>query len=279
MTAMKKITTLVITIALLLASFNTGNAKEALKGRAQAISGDYSIEKALAVSPKKLPKLNKYDYSTEYFKLRVFSPSAGYRYAIKNKDKTVYHKHKRKKNDGYSLEEDDLSEIDFWDYNKDLVTVFILPQPQTKNVVKLGRLLGYTTAAAFTVITFGIGMATLGLPGKISGYKVSKDFYDMNVVNSDKEVICSTVDKDISVMTKVAQQYFFPDDHFEDFVNKLFLGVYQFDPKCFMNEGKTKLVIKDKKGKRVLNFKIPNKLKDSIWTDFAIGSDYKVEDL
>ncbi len=233
---------------------------------------NFSIEKAFETNPKEMPKLGVYDYSKEYFKLRFLTPLSGYRYAVKNKDKAVYHKNKRKKNQPYSLKEEDLNEMDFWSYKEPYVTVMILPQPQTKNVVKVGRLLGYTTAAAFTIGTLGIGMATLGLPGKIEGYKVSKDFYNMTVLNKDKELICENEDKEMRVMSKTAQQYFFPDDHFDHFVDKLFLGTYKFNPACFMTDEKIRLVIKDKNGKKTLNFKVPDKLKDAIIKDFELGA-------
>lgn len=233
-------------------------------------ANQFSLQQALA-NPKELPKLDRYDYSKEYFKLRFLTPVSGYRYAIKNKEKTIFHKNKRKKNAPLNIHEDELEEVDFWSYKKPVVSVMITPQPQTKNTVKLGRTLGYTTAAAFTLATFGIGMATLGLPGKIKGYKVSKDFYTMSLQSKKGDIVCNVRDKNIGLLTDIAQQYFFPDDHYTHFINKLFLGVYEFDPECFLYDGKLKLTIDDKNGKRVLNFTVPKKLKKAIWEDFNAG--------
>lgn len=239
----------------------------------KASANTFPLEKALSQLDK-LPKLKHYDYSKEYFKLVFASPVSGYRYAVHNKDKSVYHKHRRKRKTPYSLKEEDLAEIDFWSYKKPAVTVLIVPQPQTKNIVKLGRWLGYATALSFTIATLGIGMFTLTLPGKISGYKVSKDFMEMNIEDSkSKEHLCSTSQSDIRLMNNIAQQYYFPDDHYEDFHNKLFLGIFEFKPECFMHEKKTKLIIRDKKGKKVLKFKIPKKLKESIRTDFQLATE------
>ena len=53
----------------------------------------FPLEKALA-DYKNLPSLAKYSYSKEYFKLLVLSPVSGYRMAIKNKNKSIYSKHK-----------------------------------------------------------------------------------------------------------------------------------------------------------------------------------------
>jgi len=230
----------------------------------------FSVEKALSSNPKEFPKIRNFDFSKEYFKIRFMTPVSGYRYALMNKDKTIYQKHKHKKKDYYSLKDEDLDEIDFWSYKEPLVSVFIIPQPQTKNTVKLGRLLGYAAAGAFTIGTFGIGMATLALPHKISGYKVSKDFLKMEI-EGPNGVVCTTTKHDIMPMSKTAQQYFFNDDHFEHFIDRLFFGIFQFEPECFESKEKIRLMIYDEKGKRVLKFKIKDKLKKSIMKDFTLG--------
>lgn len=267
---LKKIVSLILVSCLVLSSSITAS-------KAAIDYSEFSLSKAL-MNPEFLPKLKHYDYSKEYFKLFFATPVSGYRYAVENKDRTVYHKHKRRKHSPYSLTEEDLSEITFWSYKEPKVSVFIVPQPQTKNTVKLGRLIGFTAAATFTVITFGIGMATLGLPGKIEGYKVSKDFKDMQIINAKtKEIICMNNSENLLLMNDIAQQYFFNDDHYTYFVNKLYLGIHDFSPECFNSDEKLKLQVFDKKGKRVLSFTIPKKLKRAINTDFSLGMEDQLQ--
>ena len=150
----------------------------------------------------------------------------------------------------------------------------MVPQPQTKNLVKLGRLLGYATAAAFTIGTLGIGMATLGLPGKIKGYKVSKDFYKMTIEDKKKNIVCETDSKDITLMDHDAQVHFFPDDHYKKFINQLYMGIFEFDPSCFTPGHKVKLRVRNKKDHRVLTVNVSKGLQKAIAKDFSYMEEF-----
>ena len=146
----------------------------------------------------------------------------------------------------------------------------MVPQPQTKNIVKLGRLFGYVTAAAFTVATFGIGMATLGLPGKIKGYKVSKDFFKTTLEDKNKNIVCEANNKDLTLMNHNAQVHFFPDDHYKKFINQLYKGIFEFEPSCFDFEGKLKLRVRDKDDNKVLTINISKSLQKLLIMIFLI---------
>jgi hypothetical protein len=251
---MNKLNSFIFLIALVINNFNV------------ALALDYPIQAALD-DHRQLSKLGNYDFSKEYFKLLFLTPPSGYRYAVVNKEKSVYTKKKRKKKTPFSIKDDDLDELKFWDYKQPVVNVWLTPQPQTKNLVKFGRGLGYLTAGLFTVATFGIGMSTLSLPGKINGYKVSKDSVYAKLV-SGKKIVCETQDKDIVLMTDLAQQYFFPDDHYRKFVNKLFLTKFVFEPNCFYDIEKLKLIVENDKHKKVFGFIIPKKTIEAIQKDF-----------
>lgn len=234
---------------------------------AKSVVADYPIKKALA-DYKNLSGLAKYSFSTEYFKVYILSPISGYRIAIKNKNKSIYSKHNLSIKDPKIFDYEKLDEIDFWSPLKSKVTVLLVPQPQTKNIVKVGRWLGYTVASAFTVVTLGIGMATLGLPGKIGGYKVSKDFASAAVESKD-DGACKSTSQKVTLMSDVARVHFFPDDQYEDFINKLYMGVFEFDPACFTAVEAHKLRVYDKKSKKVLSLKIRKSLKKALKQDFS----------
>lgn len=233
---------------------------------------EYPINEALK-NHRSLPKLDKYDFSKEYFKVRFLTPPSGYRYAVVNKEKSILSKKSRKSKDPFNTELDDLDEMTFWDYKEPLVSVWLTPQPQTKNLVKVGRGLGYLAAGLFTVGTFGIGMATLGLPGKIKGYKVSKDSVFARLEYKGKTV-CKSIEKDIALLEPLAQQYFFPDDHYRNFVNKLYLSKFKFKPECFYQQDKLKLVIENDKHNKVFKLSIPKSTIKAIRTDFAYCKDF-----
>lgn len=232
-----------------------------------ACKGNFPLETALE-EHRKLAKLSDYDFSKEYFKLLFLTPPSGYRYALTNKEKSIYTKKSRKKKDPFSLSEDDLSEMSFWNYKEPVVNIWLTPQPQTKNLVKVGRGAGYLTAGLFTVATLGIGMFTLGLPGKIKGYKVSKDSVFVRLESNGKTV-CESLDKDIALLEPLAQQYFFPDDHYKSFVNKLYLSKFKFSPECFYEHDKLKLIVENGNEKKVFGFRIPKKTIRAIRKDFA----------
>lgn len=232
-----------------------------------ACKSTFPIEAALE-EHRELAKLGDYDFSKEYFKLLFLTPPSGYRYAVVNKEKSIYTKKSRKKKDPFSIAEDDLSELEFWNYKEPVVNIWLTPQPQTKNLVKVGRGAGYLTAGLFTVATFGIGMFTLGLPGKIKGYKVSKDSVYARLESGGKTV-CESLDKDIALLEPLAQQYFFPDDHYKSFVNKLYLSKFKFSPDCFYDNDKLKLIVENSDKKKVFGFKLPKKTIKAIRRDFA----------
>ena len=232
-----------------------------------SLAQEFPTQKALD-HHRSLAKLGDYDFSKEYFKVLFLTPPSGYRYAVTNKEKSVYSKKKRTKKTPFSIEVDDLDELEFWNYKDPVVNIWLTPQPQTKNLVKVGRGLGYLTAGIFTVATFGIGMSTLSLPGKIKGYKVSKDSIFARLV-SGKEVICETKDKDMVLLSPLAQQYFFTDDHYTKFVNKLYLSKFVFEPECFYETDKLKLIVENEKHKKVFSFTIPKKTIKAIKKDFS----------
>ncbi len=228
-----------------------------------------TLEESLA-NRKSLPALSTYEISTEYFKLVVLTPSSGYRIAVKNKEDSIYSKTKKFDDEEYNIAVEDLSEIDFWSYRKPELTVWLVPQPQTKNIAKAGRFLGYTTAGAFTIATLGIGMATLSLPGKIGGYKVSKDATQASLTTKKNEVICSPIASEQKLLSPLAMQYFFPDDHYERFVNKLYLIEFRFSPECFAVHDKINLSIENDTNGNVLRLGLSSNLVKAIRRDFGI---------
>lgn len=221
-------------------------------------------------SYNKMPNLGIYKNQSEYFKLRFLTPISGYRLALKNKENYMFAKHKHSKKEKFSLNYDDLSELKFWSYDKPVITVMVAPQPQTTNMTKVGRFFGYIAAGLFTVATLGIGMATLSLPGKIKGFKVSKDARDAVLVNAKtKEIVCKPKNKDIRVMDNKAQQYFFPDDHYRYFVDRLYVSLFEFEPNCFATGQKLKLQLFDGKENKKFSYTIPKKLQRVAEQDFS----------
>jgi|GEM_PF-3554368 len=231
---------------------------------------EYSSLQESLLNRKQLPSLDTYRISTEYFKVVVLTPSAGYRMAVKNKEDSIYSKSKKFDDEEFDVSKEDLSEIDFWDYTKPEVTVWLVPQPQTKNIAKAGRFLGYTTAGAFTVATLGIGMATLGLPGKIGGYKVSKDAARAKLITKHNDEVCIPLSTDHKLLVPLAQQYFFSDDHYERFTNKLYLTEFRFSPECFARVEKLNLSIENESNGNVLKLGLSSHLIKAIRRDFGI---------
>jgi S1-C subfamily serine protease len=237
----------------------------------------YPISQLLKDNSNLFPKRKEkaYNFEANYFKVSVLTPPQGYRQVVKIQDKELAKRKKRAKRKGFQVIDDeyDYKNLKYYDYNKPLVTLMVIPKPKLTTGSKIFNTVSFLTAAGATVATFGATAPAMFVPFMMGKKEVKKDFYSMSLITPDGKMACSPVETgrvpfEENLVRLSGYMY-------QDFVDKSYIGLYSYDAKCFENSQPLKLII-DIEGTKDsdYNIKIPENIKKLIVEDFKPYKDY-----
>jgi hypothetical protein len=237
----------------------------------------YPISQLLRENPNLFPKRKDkaYNFEARYFKVSVLTPPQGFRQVVKIQDKELAKRKKRAEKKGFEVTDDeyDYKNLKYYDYNKPLVTLMVLPKPKLTTGSKVFNTVSFLAAAGATVATFGAAAPALVMPFMMGRKEVKKDFLSMSLVTPDGQVACSPIEtgrvpfeENLVLLSGYAYQ---------DFIDKSYIGLYSYDARCFENAQPLKVLI-DIEGTKDNDYdiRIPENFKKIVIEDFKPYYDY-----
>ncbi len=240
----------------------------------------YPMGKFLREFPKKFPKRKQkhYMFESRYFAFSVITPPQGYYQLIKTEEKVLKKRRKRGKKKGFDVTEDeyDSKNMAFYETDKPVVSIFVSPKPKLTTGSIILNTVSLIGATALTVASFGATAPLLIMPFLMGKHEIKKDFLQMTLADKTGTTVCEPY---LSARVPFEANWMYLTGMiYEDFIDKSYMGMYEFDAHCFEGKDKLNLVI-DIEGitddDRKVSF--PSKTKRYIVGDFDEYWDYIAE--
>lgn len=216
-----------------------------------------------------LKKTKLMTLDTTSFTVQINTPIALYRALKHHENITLAERKKRAARKKFNITEDELetkNEIKDWDYKKPVVSIFVKPKASQT----IGSALAQGLVAG--LVSYQAAMA---IPSK---FVYRKDFLRLSLKDSNDKGICDPY---------LSTRRPFTNEEVQSLglgttilIDKSYIGVYEFDGKCFDRTEPIKLVIETEGDKGNITFTLKDTLKQVILDDFKPYWEYvaKLED-
>ncbi|MBK8191385.1 MAG: trypsin-like peptidase domain-containing protein [Vampirovibrionales bacterium] len=264
-----------ITKAILLLSKAKADILTSEKPSSELLPDTPAIPFPIAQLVKESPSLftdrdqKDYNFKSNYFSVSVLTPIQGYHQIIKAEDKILKHRKGRARKKGFQLTDDeiDYKNLAFYNYQKPVVTVVVIPNPKLTTTSKVVNTLSFLAAAVASAASFGVGTPLMLAPFYMGKHEIKKDFLKMSLKKENNELACTPIETGRAPFKESMRQM--TGYLYNEFIDKSYVGLYTFDSKCFETPSSLKLVIDIEGSKdedRTLRF--PRKIQELIVSDF-----------
>lgn len=269
-----------------LASVNLTKAKEKIEGT-EPPSPDllpdipeiaYPISRLLRENPAffEKRKQKKYNFSSTYFNISVFTPPQMYSQLREAEDYLLKNRKKRAKKKGFKVTDDEFlyKNLKYYKYEKPAVKLLITPKEKLTTACLLGQSTGLLAATTLTVFTAGIAAPLMAVPFMYNSTEVKKDFLKLKLVDEEGNTVATPLESGRR-LTKFVDLVM-TDYYYKKLVDKSYIGHYTFDAKVFDTDKKLKLVIEVEGKDKDRVIKIPDRIKTLVVKDFEPYWEYVV---
>jgi len=193
-----------------------------------------------------------------YYDIAIETPPQKFRKLANQEQKTLKRYKKRVEKAGGNVSDDEYESktIAFYNYNKPVVKVWVIPKPEL------------TAGSTFKALVFGTLVGTNPYsPGVMRyAYVFKKDFQDLFLVNKKKNQAYMPYVSGKVPLTQDVWSLF--DYGTAELVDKTYIGYYEFDAQCFNNLDEMVFRIISNENKPPIEIKLDQKIKNYIIEDF-----------
>ena len=230
----------------------------------------FPISKLLIDEAKNLPnRVIPYHIESSFFAIDIKTPPLGYKQLKKYDENILKHRKARAKQKGFQISDDEYEHknaVKFYSYDKPVVHVTVIPKPKLTAGSKVFNTVAFVAATGVTAASFGIGAPLMAVPFMMGKKEFKKDFLKLTLQSVDKSTICQPF---LSARQPFTEEYaFFTQYSYEVIVDKSYVGVYEFDSKCFESTKPMEFVLETEGEKKQLPVSLPEKIKKNVVTDF-----------
>ncbi|MDH4378409.1 MAG: serine protease [Vampirovibrionales bacterium] len=230
----------------------------------------FPINKFLQEGGASLPKsILPYHIDSSYFSIDIKTPPLGYKQLLISEERLLKNRKKRAEKKGFSLSDDELASknvIKFYQYTKPVVLISAIPNPKLTTGSMIFNTISFIGAAGLTAASMGAGAPLMAVPFLMGKHEVKKDFLQMTLHSKDNVSICEPFSTGKAIYNPVYAN--FTNYYYEELIDKSYIGVYEFDSKCFETALPLELVIGTEGDEKSLRITVSESIKKSIVRDF-----------
>lgn len=210
-----------------------------------------------------------YKKGSRYFDVRVITPTLGYRQMLDAEKRVMKKRTQRAKKKGFEISDDEYdskNKFKFYDYEKPVVTVVVEPKPKLTTSSWIINTITFTSALALTAASFGAGAPLLAVPFLMGKHEFKRDFMQMKLQVKGTTQACLPYQ---SARQPFTEDYaVFLDSAYLELIDKSYVGVYEFDSRCFHRPDELEFVVYTEGDDKAITFNLSDKLKSRVVKDF-----------
>jgi hypothetical protein len=230
----------------------------------------FPISQLLMDEAKQLPnRISPYHIESSFFSIDIKTPPLGYKFMKKSDEFLLKRRMGRAKRKGFELSDDEFEHkntIKFYDYKKPVVRVTVVPKPKLTAGSKVLNTVAFVAATGVTAASFGAGAPLMAIPFYMGRKEFKKDFLKLTLQTADQSAICHPVLSGRQPYTAAYALY--TQYSYKELIDKSYVGVYEFDSKCFETTKPMAFILETEGEKKNLSVTLPERIKNSVVSDF-----------